>query len=191
MLGATFTNGTNHSAPFMDQNLRTVTHKDWPKSRGTIQRILRSSLSQSTRAGHHCIVVRAPCPFHGLAFSVVTRRTDMSAFVKSPLFRIDNRDQLTVFGTLILGIRLTSERAASQLADDRGILRGRNYPSQGFVRCKINTHIRSYAHCRGYHTTIEGEKTAFFSHDFERHPPHSEVFGRPSGMLSGRVQGFC
>ena len=80
--------------------------------------------------------------------------------------------------------QLTSEGAAGQLANDRGFIWRRDYAPQGFVGCKVNPHIWGHTHSGGYHATIKRSNAAFFPHDFEGHPQHCEVFGRPSGVLS-------
>jgi len=84
----------------------------------------------------------------------------------------------------ILRKQLTSEGAAGQLADDRGLIRRRDYAPECFVGGKVNAHVWGHTHRCGYHATIECPNPALFSHDFDRHPPHREVFRRPCGMLS-------
>ena len=91
--------------------------------------------------------------------------------------------------TLTLGERLTGEGTAGQLADDGGLIRGRDHPSQRFVRGEVDAYVWGHTHRRGHHPTIQGQDATFFPHHFERHPPHREVFGGPGGMF-GRVEQF-
>jgi hypothetical protein len=191
MLGATFTDEQTRNRFSVVRDARELRSKHGHSQR--LAQIPRYSpatpsfltiTTRACRAPLYCGPSAVPIPR-----TCIFRRNTSKGYVSvceiAPIrSRVDSWDQVTVYETLTLGKRLTGEGAAGQFADDSVLIRGRDCTPQGFVGCKVDAHVGGNTHCCGYHATIEGQDTAFFPHDFERHSPHGEVFGGPSGMFS-------